>query len=73
MKIANEYLIDAGFPFGIMKIFWNHIGRVDAQYPMPPGKSKSKNSEIHPLKWPKSWRHGTTGTLAHCWWGFRVI
>ena len=29
MKIANEYLIDAGFPFGIMKIFWNHIRRVD--------------------------------------------
>lgn len=22
-----EYSIDAGFPFGIMKIFWNHIGR----------------------------------------------
>lgn len=45
MKIANDCFIDTGFPLGLMKIFWKHIGMVDVQCPMSPEKSKSKSEQ----------------------------
>ena len=42
MKVANKCLIDTGFPFRVMKIFWDLIGRVDAQKPMPLRRSTLK-------------------------------